>query len=258
MTLDSHPEIGALLEKLLEISRSVLKDNFEGMYVFGSLASGDYSPKTSDIDFVVITRADATENQIAGLRERINELLASNRNLADKLEGSFMPHSAFQEPQPPHRAYPSLSTGGEFSMDHKGIEQPIQRHMLREDGIVLAGPEPRSFVDPANAAELKAATVETLLDWWKPQLQDPFRLEGREYQAYAVLTMCRALYTLRNGSIVSKPAAARWARQALDERWRGLIERSASWGPDDGVDDMASTLEFIQYVLSRLSPSPSP
>ena len=38
------------------------------------------------------------------------------------------------------------------------------------------------------------------------------------YQAYAILSMCRVLYTLEFGTVVSKPAAARWAQGTLDER----------------------------------------
>jgi hypothetical protein len=43
-----------------------------------------------------------------------------------------------------------------------------------------------------------------------------------EYQAYAILTMCRALYTLQHGTVVSKSVAARWAQEVLGERWAAL------------------------------------
>jgi hypothetical protein len=99
-----------------------------------------------------------------------------------------------------------------------------------------------------------------LREWWAPMLQDPDpRLHGGEYQAYAVLTMCRALYTLRHGDVVSKTAAARWAQEALGQPWEGLIERALAWRRDElssgesSVLDMAETLGFIRCVLDQVA-----
>jgi hypothetical protein len=38
--------------------------------------------------------------------------------------------------------------------------------------------------------------------------------------------MCRALYAWDNGTIVSKPVAARWVQSKLDEHWRQVIEQA--------------------------------
>ena len=59
-------------------------------------------------------------------------------------------------------------------------------------------------------------------------LEDPtwLRKHGSEYHAFAILTMCRALYTLENGTVVSKPVAARWVQSKLGEPWSQVIEQS--------------------------------
>jgi predicted nucleotidyltransferase len=38
-------------------------------------------------------------------------------------------------------------------------------------------------------------------------------MRPRKYQAYAILTMCRVLYTFKRGEIVSKQQAASWAEK---------------------------------------------
>jgi hypothetical protein len=91
----------------------------------------------------------------------------------------------------------------------------------------------------------------TLREWWSQQLHHPVRLHSREYQAYAILTMCRALYTLQYGIVVSKPVAARWAQEALGEQWAALIERASAWRHDAQSDNMNETLDFIRYTLER-------
>jgi hypothetical protein len=251
MTPTSYPEINEVLEKLLLGSQEVLKDNLVGVYIFGSLASGDFNEEISDIDFVVVTNRDIPQDIQIQLGKINGQILAMNSKWSKRLEGSFLPLYMFKELNPSHAMHPSISTGGKYGLDHKGIEQSIQKFMLREDGIVLVGPDPKTFIDPITSAELKEATLEILQEWWKPQLSDSFRLKEREYQAYAVVTMCRMLYTLENGKVVSKPFAARWAKGAMGERWDGLINRAMTSRENDGVDDLRETLEFIQWTIVR-------
>jgi hypothetical protein len=107
------------------------------------------------------------------------------------------------------------------------------------------------LIDPVSSEAIRLAARETLFDWWTPQLDDPFRLLKRDYQAYAVLTMCRALYTLEHGEVVSKPAAAKWAVNVLEDRWQGLIERSLAWQAGEPLEEMEEVLAFIRSVIER-------
>jgi hypothetical protein len=72
---------------------------------------------------------------------------------------------------------------------------------------------------------------------------------GSEYQAYAILTMCRARFTLACGAIASKPQAAAWARANLDPRWAGLIDRAVSWRHGVELDCFEGALAFIRETL---------
>jgi hypothetical protein len=80
-------------------------------------------------------------------------------------------------------------------------------------------------------------------------LDNPAWIRNREYEAYATLSMCRALYALEYGDIVSKQVAARWAREALDERWGTLIERAVAWPQEPQPDNLSETLELIRYTI---------
>ena len=113
----------------------------------------------------------------------------------------------------------------------------------------IGGPAPQTLIDPVQPNELRRAVLATLREWWSQQLDNPVWLDSREYQAYAVLTMCRALYTLQSGTMVSKPVAAQWAQEALGERWAGLIERALAWQHADGLENLPETLDFIRYTL---------
>ena len=76
------------------------------------------------------------------------------------------------------------------------------------------------------------------------------------WQSYVVLSLCRVLYTLEFGDVVSKQAAAAWAQaQPWRRSWNALIERT--WDgrhhPEQpsSPEDVAGTLEFIRYVGVR-------
>jgi len=64
---------------------------------------------------------------------------------------------------------------------------------------------------------------------------------------------------LKNGTIASKPVAARWARETLNQRWVPLIERAWFGRQNAGLKaepyDVNETLEFIRYTLERCQQS---
>jgi hypothetical protein len=134
----------------------------------------------------------------------------------------------------------------------------IQSHVLREQGIAVAGPAPQTLIDPVQPDDLRRAALGILQEWWLPQLDDPSRLQSSEYQAYAILTMCRVLYTLLHGRVVPKPVAARWAQGELGQRWAALIERALAWRQDAPLDALDETLEFIRHTLEWAQESEIP
>lgn len=124
-------------------------------------------------------------------------------------------------------------------------------NIVREHGIVVWGPPPATLIDRVPSQEMRAAVCERLRDFWSKQLSGPEWLSTRAYQAFAVLTMCRTLYTLSQGDVVSKPEAAAWACQALDPQWRPTIERALLWRKEHIQDDMSEMLAFLRFAVAH-------
>ena len=63
------------------------------------------------------------------------------------------------------------------------------------------------------------------------------------------------LYTLAFGTVVSKPVAARWARETLGERWARLIEHAWNGRQHPRLEaeagDLNATLDFVRYTIER-------
>lgn len=246
-----YPDVNVLLRALLSAVQTVLGNHFVGMYLHGSLASGDFTPQRSDIDFVVVTAGELPAEMLSALEAMHAGITASGLRWATRLEGSYIPQGALRRYDSTHAHHPALRADGSFDVDHHASDWVIQRHVIREQGVVVAGPPPQTLIDPVEPSDLRQAALGILREWWSPQLNDPARLHSSEYRAYAVLTMCRVLYTLQHGTVVAKPAAARWALAVVGERWARLIERALAWRQDEQLDDLNETLDFIRYTLER-------
>jgi hypothetical protein len=246
-----YPEINAVLAALRAGVQGVLGGRCVGVYVHGSLAGGDFDPASSDIDFLVVTAGALPPTTPAELQAMHARLAADGGPWARRMEGSYIPRAALRRYDPTDCHHPALRFDGSFDIDEHGPEWVIQRHVLREAGLALAGPPPRTLIDPVVPDDLRRATLGTLRGWWRRQLADPALLVRRHYQAYAVLTMCRALYTLTHGTVVSKPVAARWARAELGAPWAAQIERALLRRSDEQPDGLDDTLAFIRFTLAR-------
>ena len=249
-----YPEINRTLDLLLSEATKVLGNQLVGMYLYGSLSSGDFDPQSSDIDFLVVTTSTLSDKGIADLEAMHHRIWKSGLKWASKLEGSYIPKREIRRHDPRNGPCPTINEG-QFYLDKRGSDWIIQRHVIREQGIVLAGPGPKTLIDPVGPDDIRQAVKGVLQEWWLPMLDDPSWLQkhGSEYHAFAILTMCRALHALEYGTIVSKPMAARWAQNELDDRWSQVIERSlAVQAGDEHHDLYHESLEFIRFTLNTV------
>lgn len=249
-----HPtpffDVNILLDKLLLGIRTILGENFVGLYLYGSLASGNFDLERSDVDFVVITAREISDEAVLALEQMHNELAKSGLKLAVKLEGSYIPRADIRRHNPSEAQYPTINEG-QFYLGRLGTDWVIQRHILREHTFIVAGIPPQTLIDPVPPEDLRQALFDLLNEWWLPMLENPTRLQSGEYQAYAILTMCRMLYTLQNGTIASKPISARWTQENLGERWTTLIEQALNWQHGEQFNKLNETLDFIRFTLKR-------
>jgi hypothetical protein len=176
---------------------------------------------------------------------------ASGQPYADKLEGWYFDRDALRRPTPDEAPQATIGADWPFGLGQPGPVWIIERHIVREHGIVVAGPSPRTLIDPISPEMLRAATRQLLSEFWAQQLDGPDWLRTRDYQAFAILTMCRALQTLATGAVTSKPVAAVWAQKNLAAPWPALIAKALDWRHDKREDAMSEMLAFIRWTLAH-------
>jgi len=220
-------DVNEILELLNRQVVEVLGSQYVGMYLYGSLASGDFNPRSSDIDFLIVTADILDENTTVALDTMHQRIWNSGLKWATKLEGSYVPRGHLPRFEKSNRTYPTVNEQNFFLAPH-GSDWIIQRYIIREQGVVLAGPDPKSMIDEVGPDDIRRAVIDILGEWWFPMMEDPSWLKdrGTDYHIYTILTMCRSMYTLEHGEVVSKPVAARWAQNELGSKWVRVIEQS--------------------------------
>ncbi len=272
MSVPLHPtpyaDVNAVLSDFLARIRLILGDRFRGMYLDGSLALGDFNPQSSDIDFVVTTDGALPAALFVALRDMHARFDTSSSPWATEVEAVYAPEAVLRRYDPAHAPWPRIERGETLVLEQGDTGWLVHWYIVREYGTIIAGPDPRTLIDPVDPEDLRRAMAAIGESWLEPARSDRIALQRRGTQTFIVQTLCRMLYTLDTGSVVSKPVAARWAQQIRGARWAALIERTLAWrkeprGQDTPSDEeISDTLALIEYALERCrqqdrTPSPT-
>lgn len=252
-----YHDLNRVLRELVSDICMALRDDFVGAYLQGSFAVGDFDLH-SDVDFVVAIQRDLTHAQVTALQEVHGRIHDSNCRWAKHLEGSYFPMKTIAAPPRRDDRLWYIDNGARSLARSNHCNTLLVRFVVREQGITLAGPSPRTLLEPIPTDALRIEIHETLNRWGQEILVDPNLIDNRFYQAFAVLSYCRMLHDLYRGQAGSKLAGAEWMLYTgRAKEWSGLIERSwarrsnpANWVglPADPVD-FEATLVFIRYVI---------
>jgi predicted nucleotidyltransferase len=249
-----YADVNEILHLLLVNVKEILKDQFLGMYLYGSLSSGDFNPETSDVDFLVVTKEVLSEDLIIQLDAIHQRTWATSLKRAGKLEGAYIYKELIRKHDPNGLPCPTINEG-KFYLERPGSDWIIQRHVVREYGVVLEGPDPKTIIDFVRPEDIRGSVMGVLKEWWFPMLEDPSWLRDNEdgERSFTVITMCRVMHALEHGTIVSKPKAIQWARSRLNIHWNQLIDKAvAVSNHEEEKVPLDQTLGFIQYTKEKI------
>jgi hypothetical protein len=245
------PEVDRAVERLLARVARAIGDDLVGLYLSGSLGLGDFDPVSSDVDVLLATAGPLPGPAVERLR-RLHGALRAEGGWAARLEVVYLPLAALRRFDPEDAGrYPIGPSDRDFTLGRQGPTWVLDRWVAREHGLVVVGPDPRELIEPIGPEQLRAAVRASLAGHWTLEGTDVAWLRPRNYQAFAVLSMCRDLYVLEHGTVVSKPAAAAWASRRLGPPWTAQIERALGWRSDERIDDRAlpQTLAFVAHAV---------
>lgn len=245
------PELDELLDDLVASARSILGESFVGAYVTGSFALGA-GDGHSDCDFQIVTREPLTPQQEHALCVLHDEIPTRPGYWPRNIEGSYALLADLETLDALGREWLFVDRGHRDMEWSTHCNREEHRWTLRERGLVLAGPAPRTFVSEVPPDRLRARMHE-YIEPFIPELLEWTTFDIAWAQRYAVTSLCRMLHTLRTGEITSKPAALAWGLNALDPEWHDLIEqviedRPLPWNDPPRPGSVERTIAFAEYA----------
>ena len=262
-----YADLNDLLDRFVRGAQTALGENFCGAYLQGSFAVGD-ADEYSDVDFIVLTTDEITDDQQTALQEMHARMYELETPWAQHLEGSYIPRGRIRHVDPTRAPYFYLDNGASRLEWDNHCNTAIVRWSLREHGLVLAGPEIKTLVDPVTAGQLRADVREAMRECraFAHQSQERFEVPGegrpgmsRWKQQFLIQWFCRALHTLESGVVTSKKESGEWALDALGPQWSGLVQQALDDRPEPwqrvhqaaDAERIAHTLAFVDYALDR-------
>jgi hypothetical protein len=248
-----YARVNRLLGRLLAGIRDVLRDRLVGLYLYGSLTAGDFDPETSDVDLLAVTASDVTDAEFEALRAMHGQLARDEPEWDDRIDVDYLSTGALRTFRSERSPMALITPGEPFHMTEAGAEWLTNWYAVRETGVALFGPEAETLIDPISHEEFAACVRGYVAEWG-------WRIRGvreRKQQAYAILSMCRALCLHRTGKQTSKRLAALWAQGELPQ-WAGLIGDALAWREnwrDEEIDHDATrdvTIRFVDFVRAQI------
>lgn len=255
-SLTPFPDVNEILGELLRSLTDILGDKLIGLYLYGSLTYDGYTEGVSDLDLLSALSNDLPESLIPPLTRMHEAIIERYPDWDDRIEVSYLSVHGLQTYKTERSPIAVISPGEplHFREEQAGDDWLMNWYLVREHGQVIFGPPANEIVAPASTDDFLKAIREHARDWglWVDNLNTS------KYRAYAVLTMCRTLYSDRNRSHVSKQVAAEWVANELPE-FRELINDSLALritehgdAETSGTVSLVETKRFIATIRELL------
>ena len=246
-----YQNINNLLDILLSKMQQVLGEKLVGLYLYGSLVIGDFDESISDIDLLAVLESELNDEEFKALQKMHEDFASEYKEWDNRIEVQYMPKSALKTFKTQETEVAIISPGESFHLKKVGKRWLINWYLVSKKGVTIFGPSPKSLIPPISKAEFIQTNKEHIKEcgeWVKD-------MHTKRAQAYAILTMCRALYAIKFGEQPSKKQAALWAEKELPQ-WSQLIKDALIWrvgekeSHSDDIKTYPETEQFVNYVIS--------
>lgn len=192
----------------------------EGLYVVGSVALDDWTPR-SDIDVVAVV-ADPSDPDL------FDDLAAAHARVRERVDVAIDgPYVAWGDLVVPAMAVQRPWVfDGEYRVDGESFEiNPVTWYTLATYGLALRGVPAERIGVSHDLGERRTWVAENLDTYWRgvaealaagvAESEEPEW--GGELLEWVALGVARMLYTYETGDVISKSGAGRWAARRVPD-----------------------------------------
>ncbi|MBP9718881.1 MAG: DUF4111 domain-containing protein [Candidatus Levybacteria bacterium] len=248
----SYEEVNSLIQLLLSQIKDILGEKMIGLYLYGSLVTGDFDIKISDIDLLCAVSSDVDSHEFEKLKQMHEDFAKTHKAWNDRIEVQYLSIDGLKTFKSRTTKMVDISPGEPIHILDAGKEWLVNWYMVQEKGLTLFGASSKTIIDPISKDEFIETVREHTKIWRTKDIP-----KRRGSQAYAILTLCRAYYTLKHGEQVPKREAAVFIQKEFPE-WKSLIDDALQWRDEQwktqAEDETVypQTVKFVNFMIDQI------
>ncbi len=243
-----------LLSRFTDMSREVLGDALEGIYLHGSAVMGCFNPEKSDLDLIVVVNQDIPNGKKREFMEhvvRLNEEAPAKGIELSVVKREFCRPFVYPTPYELHFSRTHLKwfceNPSEYVEKMRGTDKDLAAHftIIRKCGRVLYGAGIENVFGEVPEEDYADSILADIAEAREEISANPM---------YMTLNLCRVLAYLRKALILSKKDGGKWGLDQLPERFHPLICAALRSYASDGEMsiDSQSAQEYADYMLAQI------
>lgn len=254
-------DLSELLQEMTSDFPAILGGSLVGIYLWGSLTYDAFYEGCSDVDCIVVTARDLDDREFSELEEWF-KLKGEQNRWIKRIDMRFVIDREFLDKT--SRCCGFYHYTGKL-VRHGSDGNPIIWLNIAQSGVTLWGNDAKLVAPHVSEQCLNDALLLELNYLTETLHADVGDRSDRAfiYNAYAVLTACRILYSARHRKLVSKDRAYNWSMDTIPANWQPVIRtarenrltNSGSTTPELEEDAMRF-INFVGGEVRRLLSNP--
>jgi hypothetical protein len=195
--MDVPPDVSGHLDSFRDGLALVVE--LRGLYLYGSLTTGDFSPASSDIDLLAVTECRPDAAQL----DRLTALhldLARRGGAYARLNCLYVPDGTLADPELLHVYW----YGDRFTRWQVKVMTMAE---LGHSGQALHGPWPPPGLPDVSTSEVREHVRAQLTGYWRRLTYRPRIWLQDRWVDFALITLARSAAVLRDDALITKSHA---------------------------------------------------
>ncbi|ARI76194.1 aminoglycoside adenylyltransferase domain-containing protein [Halobacillus mangrovi] len=224
----SSSDVKTFVSKLVKGTKSILKEDFIGFYLHGSLALGGFNAKTSDVDVLVITHKEMSVK----IKRQLARLCLNLSHQPFPLEISVLTINQLTNWKHPslfdfhyselwrERYQEDLDKGAcQYINEDQGKDPDLAAHLTITTfrGICIEGPPIHNVFPSVPTSHYVSSILQDYQGCLENIEDDP---------VYSVLNIIRVYRYLKAGKILSKQEAGEWGEKVLPVHLNSTVHKA--------------------------------
>lgn len=234
--------------------RQALGERLLGLYLHGSVVSGDFAPGRSDLDLLAVLADDPDTDVLARLADVHTRVATEHVAWQGRIEVEYVGLGALSDAAssgPPAHTLARISPGEPLHLLPSSPHRLLGWDTVGRTGQVVLGPPAAELIPRFDPRAVRRAALEHVRDW--PAWARDMHLVGG--QVYSVLSVGRAYCLFVLGAQYSKKRAAVEVA-AAEPRWAEVVTWAMRWWYAEGSDDAAvrpdEVVAFVDEACARI------